>query len=76
MNYIWEEDLPIWRMEEADYFEDLVVDDERETELLNLHWCKTEDNTDETTWKFLMPLYEHINRRNWEIPDVAFSTAY
>ncbi len=76
MNYIWEEDLPRWRMQEADYFELLIVDDEREKELIQKQWCKYEGNTDESTGKFLMPLYEHINRWNWEIPDVAYSTAF
>jgi len=76
MNYIWEEDLPRWRMQEADYSELLVVDEERQKEILELHWCSTESNTDDDTGRFLMPLYEHINRREWDVPDVAFSTAF
>lgn len=76
MNHIVEEDLPKWRMEEADYFELLIVDDDREEELIKKHRCKTKSDTDDITEKFLMPLYEHINRREWDVPDVAFSTAY
>jgi len=76
MNYIWEEDLPRWRMQEADYFELLIVDDERENELNQQQMCKHENNIDDDTGKFVMFLYEHINRRKWEVPDVAFSTAF
>jgi hypothetical protein len=50
-------------MQEADYFELLIVDDERENELNQQQMCKHENNIDDDTGKFVMFLYEHINRR-------------
>jgi len=76
MDYISESELPEWWMEEADYFELLVVDSEWEKELSDKWWVKTENNTDADNNRYTMPLYEHINRRNYVWPEVAFSTDY